>query len=198
MSAETDSNPAAARYSSVAMALHWAIAALILFNLVTGLIHDDVSKATRAWMMPLHMSSGLTILILSVVRIGWRLTHRPPALLAGIRRPEALLASAAYVGFYFLMIALPLSGWLMISAHPANPAHPAFMVWGVFPWPYVGGLQAMAVGAQKHLHHQLDHLHEWGGYAMLALFLLHVAGALKHQFFDHMAELQRMLPRYGG
>ncbi len=186
------------RYTSIAIALHWAIAALIVFNLATGLIHDDVSKATRAWMMPLHISSGLTILVLTVARIVWRATHKPPAHLAGVTRLEALLAGLTYVLFYALMLALPLTGWLLISAHPANPAHPVYLVWGVIPWPYIGGVQAMAVGAQKHFHHQIGELHELGGYVMLALLALHIAGALKHHFYDRLPELHRMMPRHGG
>jgi cytochrome b561 len=182
------------RYSSVAIALHWTIAALIIFNLVTGLLHDDLSKATNAWLMPLHFSSGLTVLVLSVVRVGWRLAHPAPPHLPGIRRHEKILAAITYALFYILMLAMPLTGWMLISAHPANPAKPPFLLWGVVPWPMIGFLQTMAAPGQKQAHETLGNLHQWGGYTMIGLLALHIAGAMKHQFLDRVPEVQRMVP----
>lgn len=181
-------------YSHVAIALHWTIAALILFNLVTGLVHDDVSKATRAWMMPLHFSAGLSVLLLTLVRIGWRLGHKPPPFHPQVGRVERLLAQTTYGLFYALMILMPLGGWAIVSAHPPHPG-PALMLWGIIPWPAIGPLAAITpVAAQKHAHEIFEDGHGIGGWIMLGLLGLHIAGALKHQLLDKVPELRRMLP----
>ena len=69
---------AAATYSRGAIWLHWTIAALILFNLAVGWVHDMFGPATKPVMMTLHKSFGVTIFFLTLVRIGWRLRHAPP------------------------------------------------------------------------------------------------------------------------
>ncbi|NIJ07079.1 cytochrome b561 [Sphingomonas vulcanisoli] len=102
------------RYSQVAIILHWAIALLILFNLFTGLLHDSVPRAVFAF----HVSSGITVLILSVVRIFWRLTHRPPPYPSDMPNWERGLAHLVHFCLYASMLLLPLSGWAMISANP--------------------------------------------------------------------------------
>lgn len=104
---------AALRYSKVAAALHWTIAALIIYNLISGLLHDSIPR----WFFNLHVSSGLTILLLTIVRIVWRLTHRPPPFLP-MHAWERALAHVVHSLFYVAMIAMPLSGWALISASP--------------------------------------------------------------------------------
>ena len=79
----TDEATARLRYSNVAIFLHWAIALLILFNLLTGFLHDIVPRAVFAF----HISSGVTILVLTVIRIGWRLTHWGPTPIRPPTRP---------------------------------------------------------------------------------------------------------------
>jgi cytochrome b561 len=204
--------PSRRRYTHVAIALHWAIAALILFNLVTGFFHDSFPRGTMA----IHISSGMTILALSLVRIVWRLTHRPPAFLpmAGWERWGA---HVVHFCLYAAMLLLPISGWAMISANPpigsAGAAYadslrkpepgaaprPAAkrMVWWVIPLPLIGALQAMGrtpegVPVQHEKHEQIESFHGTGGWVLLVLLLLHVGGALKHQFLDREPEFARM------
>jgi cytochrome b561 len=180
------------RYSSVAVLLHWSIAALIIFNLITGLIHDDVSKPVQHVMMPLHFSAGITVLLLTVLRIAWRLTHRPPPMDRRTTRYERAAANTVYVLFYAGMLLMPLLGWAIISSHPPKPG-PAMMLWGVIPWPALGPAAQIAPAAvQKHWNHVFADWHGIGGWIMLGLLALHIAGALKHQLFDRIPELQRM------
>lgn len=216
------------RYTNVAIFLHWAIAALILFNLITGFFHGSFPRGTMA----IHISSGITILALSLFRIVWRLTHKPPPYPAEMPGWERGLAHLVHFCLYAAMLLMPISGWAMISANPppgspgaaaadamrappppkaaaalpdANKPTPSGppprrggpMLWGVVPLPLITPLQeigrtAAGVPAQKEKHEQLETFHGLGGYVLLALFLLHVAGALKHQLIDRQAELARM------
>lgn len=101
------------RYSQVAIALHWIIAALILYNLASGLLRPFLPRG----FFQFHVSSGLTILILTLVRIVWRLTHKPPPFLP-MKAWEAKLAHGVHFLLYAAMLLLPFSGWALISANP--------------------------------------------------------------------------------
>jgi cytochrome b561 len=172
-----------ARYSRVAILLHWVIAALILVNLYLGLFHESASKPVRASMMFYHKSIGLTVLALTILRLLWRLAHRPPAYDVAMRRWEVGLARATHWTFYALLLALPLSGWLLISTGGR-----ATSVFGLFSVP------ALPISHSEDIHDTIDTIHGVLGWAMLALVLLHVAGALKHQLQGHRHIFGRMAP----
>ena len=109
--------PARSRYSTVAMALHWIIALSIAGQIGLGWYMgsvEDHSPAQRA-LEEIHISFGLTILLLTVARIAWTLTHRAPPAPATLARWEKIAASSVQGLFYVMMLALPLSGWLMES-----------------------------------------------------------------------------------
>ena len=215
---------ARSRYSRVAIVLHWAIAALILYNLASGLLRPVLPRAFFAF----HVSSGITILALSLVRVGWRLTHRPPPFLP-LARWEARLAHGVHVALYAAMLLLPLSGWAIVSANPpagspgaieaarhqaappagsgTAPAKPGggqehrprgpAMIWGVVRLPLIGpindlGRTPAGVPGQRAVHDRVERAHLIGGWIMLALLVLHVAGALKHQIVDGEDELARI------
>jgi cytochrome b561 len=179
------------RYTSVAIALHWAIALLILFNLSLGFFMEDFKPHLRGIVVPLHISSGLTVLILSVVRVAWRLTHSPPPFVDGLKRWEHTAAHAAHGLIYALMFLMPLTGWSLISAHPARPGGgPKF--WGLVSVPQIPPIAHMEVTAQKAAHATFVELHSIGAWIFVGLLLLHVAAALKHQFHDRKPELERM------
>ncbi|MEZ6023867.1 MAG: cytochrome b/b6 domain-containing protein, partial [Hyphomonadaceae bacterium] len=111
----------AQRYSAVAIVLHWAIAAAILAMIPfgfwmhgqaeDGIISDEVFRAFQ-----LHKSVGLTVLALSLIRLGWRLLNPPPPLPEHMPGWERFVAKATHWAFYIIMIGLPLSGWLYVSA----------------------------------------------------------------------------------
>ena len=148
----------AQRYSAVAIILHWAIAFAILFNLVLGFwmhLTADSGHATQAVFQAfqLHKSVGLSVLALSLVRLAWRLTHKPPPLPAAMPAWEAFAARATHWAFYLLMIAIPLTGWLYVSAGWSHEQHRAFNVptiyFGLFPVPHLFGLGEQSLAARS-------------------------------------------------
>lgn len=173
------------RYTRVAIALHWLIAALIVVNLVIGLFHDSFSPALRGSSMGFHKTAGIVILLLSIARLGWRLTHRPPPLRSHHKRWEAWLAKVTHRLFYMLMIGVPLAGWLFVSA-AAVPRPTSFF--GLFDFPRLPVPQTPAVSGFFHEAHEIL------AFGIIGLLVLHIAGALKHQFVDRDNELARMIP----
>ncbi len=132
-------------------------------------------------LIQLHKSIGITVLLLSLVRLAWRLTHRPPPLPAGMATWEKVLAKVAHVGLYVIMIGLPITGWIMVSA---SRIQVPTLLYGVIPWPHVPGLAHLAEPAKSAWHGFGETGHEvlaWGAYVLVAL---HVAGALKHQLLS--------------
>lgn len=180
----TRSSAAGERYSRVAIALHWTIALLVIVNLIVGIGHDYV-PALRAW-MPGHKAIGVTVLGLTAARIAWRLTHRPPSLPLAMPAWEKGAAHATHWVLYALLIAMPLSGWLMVS----GPAGRRPLTWfGLFDIPYLSASKATA-GAAHSAHGLL-------GWVMVALIVLHVAAALRHHLILRDTILTRMAPVLG-
>lgn len=177
-------------YSLAARVLHWTIAVLILVQIALGWIMNEVlpdHSPRQAFVEGVHISLGLTILLLVLVRIGVRLTTPRPPLPAGMPAWERTLSSAAHLLFYILMLAMPLSGWALVSLgdHPIS-------FWGL-PWPHLPGVGAVfGSPTPKPVRQQLKHIHVyWLIWIVLLNLALHVAGAVKHQF-DGRPVLWRM------
>ena len=174
-----------ARYSGVAIALHWLLALLIVGAFGVGLYMADLPVSpSRLKLFSYHKWAGVTILALSLLRLVWRLTHRPPPDLAmpGWQNKAAHLTHWALYALFFLV---PLAGWAYSSA----AGFP--VVWfGVLPLPDF-------VPVDKALAELMKERHEMLAWAMAALVALHVAGALKHQFIDKDGLLARMRPGRG-
>lgn len=173
-----------ARYSRGAIAFHWTIAALVLFNLWIGLFGESLPRDWK--LMPAHKAVGITVLVLTLARLAWRLGHRPPALPASVAGWERTAARALHWTFYVLLIAIPLSGWMMTSG--AEQRRP--LDWfGLFPIPYLPvGRGAGDLGHETH---------EILGLAMAGLVVLHILAALRHHLVLRDATLVRMLPIFG-
>jgi cytochrome b561 len=169
------------RYSRVAIAFHWAIAALILFNLWLGLFHESLPREWKV--MPVHKSVGITVLALTLARIAWRLAHRPPALPGHMPAVEKLAARASHFLLYALMLALPLTGWLM-SSNPERPRPVEYFF--LFKLPVLPATPGVAGAAHE--------AHELLGWAMLVLVAVHILAALRHHFLLRDRVLVRMLP----
>ena len=176
---------ASARYSRGAIVLHWLIAALIVLNIAAAWVAEDMPKPEKAIVMGNHKAFGIVILLLTLVRIVWRLIHKAPPLIETLKAWEAALARVGHAGFYFLMLALPLSGWAMSSA--SSKGAPV-SIFGLFDFP------ALPVGSDKPTIGMFHEMHEISGNLMIALVVLHVAAALKHQIFDKDATMRRMVP----
>lgn len=169
------------RYSTGAIVLHWTVAALVLVNLFVGLFHESLLEGVRV--MPLHKSIGVTVLVLSVLRLAWRLAHRPPPLPEGMAAWEKALAKGVHWTFYLLLLALPLTGWIFSS----DPGRPRPFGWfGLFELPLLPVGRGVAAAAHE--------THEIFGLLMAALVVLHIAAALRHHFIRRDNALARMAP----
>jgi cytochrome b561 len=171
------------RYTASASALHWLIALAIICAFPLGLYMSDLPLSP--WKLRLysyHKWIGISVLTLAAIRILWRISHRPPPPLAGTPRWQQLAAEAVHVGLYLLIVAVPLSGWLMSSAL----GFPV-VLFGVIPLPDL-------IGKDKALGDVLKEVHEALNYTLLALFIAHVAAALKHHFIDRDETMRRMSP----
>ena len=109
-----------ARYSRVAIWLHWSIAALMLPLFVSGPLMEDLVENRATLLLggivyALHKSLGLTVLALSLLRLGWRLANPPPPLPEATPRWQALAARVTHAAFYVVMIGAPLAGWALVS-----------------------------------------------------------------------------------
>jgi cellulose synthase/poly-beta-1,6-N-acetylglucosamine synthase-like glycosyltransferase/cytochrome b561 len=185
----------AGRYTGLAIALHWLIAVLIAVNVGLALSVDLLPDSAVRSVIDLHKSFGITVLGLVILRILWRLSHRPPTLPAKYSHWERLSAHGVHYLLYASMLALPLSGWLHDSAWRDAATHP-MRLFGLFEWPRLQFIMTLPAGLKEQLHTRFGELHTWLGYGLYALFALHVGGALKHQWFDREPELQRMLPSH--
>jgi cytochrome b561 len=182
------------RYTSVAIVLHWLIAAGVLVLIAIGLTmaHGTIAAATKFKLFQLHKSVGITVLGLILVRIVWRLGHSPPALPDNMPPIEQTAAAATHFVFYLLLLSLPLTGWALVSVSPINIPT---ILFGLMRWPHIGFLASLHNKAP--VAAALDYVHAYCAWALLALIVLHVAAALRHHFSIGDDILGRMLPGAG-
>lgn len=181
----------AQRYSRLAILLHWTIALLIVLQIVLPSRMEARTPEAFA-ITQLHKSVGITVLLLSLVRLAWRFLNPPPPDAPDLKRWEKGLSHATHWGFYLVMIAMPLTGWIMVST--SRVVVPT-LLYGAVPWPDIPGFGGLAAGAKHTWHEAAEAAHGLiikGAYVLLAL---HVAGALKHQLFPgETAVIPRMAP----
>ncbi len=180
--AEPASAPPAARYTATAMALHWLLAVMLTVSFSVGWFMSDLPfSIERLKLFNWHKWAGITILALSLLRLLWRLTHRPPPELPGPRWQQRA-ARAGHGLMYALFLAVPLAGWGYSSA-----AGFPVVLFGVLPLPdFVAPDRALAA-ALKSLHGTL-------AWTLAAVVALHVAAAIKHHFIDRDGLLLGMWP----
>ncbi|MDD0812026.1 cytochrome b [Curvibacter sp. RS43] len=179
-----------ARYSGVAMLLHWVLGLALVTIFCVGLYMADLPfSPQRLKLYNWHKWAGVSILILSVLRLLWRLSHRPPALPQAVEAAMPAWQRAAHHGthhlLYLLFFAVPLLGWAYSSA-----AGFPIVLFGQFPLPDF-------IGADKALSELIKPWHAASAWALAALAALHVAAALKHQIIDRDRLINRMLPGRG-
>jgi cytochrome b561 len=176
--------PDFARYSRVAIWLHWTIAALIALNLALGFFAEEFERPVRAALMNVHKSTGFAILVLTLARVAWRLGHRPPPFDPALKAWEVSLARLIHGLFYLFLVVMPITGWLVVSTGRL-PVTNFFGLFDIAPLP---------VPRTEDGHEFWEEVHELLAYAALALIALHVAGALKHHFDGHRHLIGRMAP----
>lgn len=179
--------PVSRRYHGFSIALHWILAIALVATFSVGFYMADLPFSP--WRLKLfnwHKWAGVSILTLSVLRLVWRLAHRPPALPQAVSLAMPGWQMQAYQATHVLMYALffvvPLLGWAYSSA-----AGFPIVLFGVLPLP-----DFVPVG--KPLADLIKPLHQVSAFALAGLVLLHVAAALKHHWIDKDGLLQRMLP----
>ena len=180
----------ARRYSAVAILLHWASALGVIALIGMGLImtHAGLAPMRQFQLYQWHKSVGVTVLGLTILRVLWRLTHRPPPHPAGMPARERVAASTAHGLLYLLLVGLPLTGWAVVSLSPFNIPTVLF---GVVPWPHLPLAELVPNPAAEGF---LKLVHAYGAWLLTALLILHVAAALRHHFIIHDDVLRRMLP----
>jgi cytochrome b561 len=190
------------KYTKTAIILHWLIALGIFAMFALGWYMTDLPKeapkqmaydlfdwgiytwqlgeevSPRSFYFNLHKSIGITILALVIIRILWRITHRPPALLTSYKTWERKLSTAAHHTLYLLMFALPASGLIMAMSGK----------YGV-KW---FGLDFIAGSENKALRDFFEGAHEAVGILILVAIAIHIAGALKHKLIDKDTTMERM------
>jgi cytochrome b561/polyisoprenoid-binding protein YceI len=180
-----------ARYPTLAIVLHWLIAAAIVLQVTLSYRMGGPYTPTSFAVTQLHKSIGITILLLSLARVGWRLLHPPAPLPTTLAKWEVVLARTVHVGFYVIMIGMPLTGWIMVSA---SRIQLPTLLYGTVPWPNLP-LGDLAPGAKKAWADFGQTAHGLLGDLIYVLLGLHVAGALKHQLFSRDEPiLARMAP----
>jgi len=179
------------RYTSVAITLHWVIALAILGMIFGGWYMTDLPDGApgQYFLFQMHKSVGITILLLTIARIIWRVMNPPPTLPNDMNGLEKTASHLVHIGFYGLMILLPLTGWLYSSVSVKLDV-PTVLYFAV-SWPdvpFVEGLKTEAAsGVVNFIHSKL-------AWVTLALLALHVAGAVKHEISAEEGVLKRMLP----
>lgn len=173
----------AQRYSRTAIVLHWTIALALAFQLALGWRLEEMPKGPELFAgFQLHKSVGITILLLTLVRIAIRLARPRPALMAD--SAWALrLAHAVHGLFYAVLLLGPLTGWILVST--AKIKVPT-LIFGTIPWPHLP--------VPRSWHEPIEGLHGFIATIGLLLFVLHVVGALRHQFMKDENILGRMVP----
>lgn len=168
------------RYNQVARLLHWLMAALVTGNILGGLLNDSVKDTVN--LIPLHKSIGLTVLVLTIARIAWRFTWQAPPYPPAMEAWQIMAARGVQGAFYGLMLAMPLTGWVMASA-------------GKYPLTWFGlfDVPKLAVARDSALYLTSRQGHEVLGYLFAALVAVHVAAALRHHLILKDRVLERML-----
>jgi cytochrome b561 len=180
------------KYTKPAVILHWLVALGMLYNLVSMLILDDNARSRP--FIELHKSVGITVLGLVLLRVLWRAANEPPALPATYKPWERTLSHVVHGALYVMIFVMPMSGWIMNSASFNKKTGLPYGIdlYHVVPWFNLPFFNSMDAATRKGWHEFFGGMHALGGWAVLALLLLHIGGALKHQFMDKERELQRM------
>jgi cytochrome b561 len=174
------------RYGLVAVVLHWGMAALLIVLTFLGLYMDrlpDVGFDTdKITLILVHKALGMLALFVVLLRLAWRLRSALPQLVDGLPDWQQVAARFVHLMFYALMLALPVTGWLMSSA-------------GGYPVPFFNLFDVPdLIGVDDSLFRTLIDVHHWLAYALILFFVLHAAAALRHHFEQRDDTLRRMLP----
>ncbi len=175
------------RYTKAAVILHWIMALAFFGMLASGLAmaqEDLLERSLKFQMYQWHKSLGVLLLLAFFARIGWRLFHKAPSLPDSINKLEQWAAKGGHYALYLWMIAVPMTGWVMVSS--SNYGLPT-IVFGWFTWPHIPGLAGdEAINGAAHV------AHKYLAYIFIALIAGHIAAVIKHAVIDKHNLLPRM------
>jgi cytochrome b561 len=171
------------RYTRTAIALHWLTALLVVAAFPLGVYMADLALSPlKLKLISYHKWLGVTVFLLLLLRLAWRIGHVPPPLPDSMPLWQRQAAHGLHLVLYLLLFAIPLTGWLMSSAKGFQTVY-----LGVLPLPDL-------IAKDKALGDGLRQVHEMLNLTLLVLLLAHVAAALKHHFIERDGILARMLP----
>ncbi len=174
---------ASARYSPVAMILHWLLAVMIIASFCVGLYMTDLAMSPlRLKLFNWHKWAGIVILALSALRLLWRLSRRAPLLPDATPGWQVAASNAVHALLYVLFFAVPLSGWAY-----SNAAGFPIVLFALIPLPDL-------LEKNRELADMIKALHHWLAYGLAACVILHFAAAAKHQWVDKDRLISRMWP----
>jgi cytochrome b561 len=177
-------------YNSGAKTLHWLIALIVFVLFPLGWVMGDFTGLQKAQAYNLHKSLGATVLILMALRLAWRALYAAPALPSAMPAWEQTAAKIGHLALYALLIALPLTGWALISTSE-RPS----LFFGQ-PFPLLPFLASLPAPEKKEYHEVLEGAHELLANGMLAVIVAHILAALRHGFLLKDGVLSRMLPGF--
>ena len=170
------------RYGALAQLFHWVIVVLIITQFVLALWADGLPPIKKLGVLGTHKSIGITILMLAVLRLAWRLFNPVPLQPRGMPRWQELSAHVSHFLLYALLFITPVLGWLMSSARSFSVSY-----FGLFTLPDL-------IEPNRPAYERLHDFHELMASTLAVLAIIHIAAALKHHFFDRDDVLRRMLP----
>ncbi|HTT97293.1 MAG TPA: cytochrome b [Rhizomicrobium sp.] len=181
------------RYGSVAMTFHWVIALLVIANICVGLYMGDLPRSDpmKFEIFQIHKSIGLTVLVLSILRVVWRLMNPVPPLPAGMNPALKIGARISHFLLYFLIVAIPLTGYIMVSASPLGNGTSYF---GLFDWPNLPIWTGMTREQLHPIHETWETVHVYLAWSAIVLIPIHVLAALYHGVMRRDGVLSRMVP----
>lgn len=179
------------RYTRTAVVLHWMVAVFVILNVFLAWSLDFWPEKYQQPAGDAHKSIGITVFCLALMRILWRLSHRPPALSEKLKRWELLTARITHTILYVLIFAMPLSGWLFDSAWEDGAQHPIHF-FGLFNFPRLAYVVDQPTNIKKQFESFFGAMHTSLAYVLYAFVVMHIVGALKHQFIDREPLLRRM------
>ena len=175
------------RYTRTAIALHWVVALGVLAQIGFGWYLQEIPRGVpeRTVYVNFHKSTGMILGLLILLRVAWRLTHKPPPLPASIPAWQQRAARASHALLYTCMIVMPLAGYTASN----------FSRFGVN---FFNAVMLPPWGAnERSVYAFFNGLHVWTSYLFVALIALHILAALRHLFIDRDAVFQRMWPASG-
>jgi cytochrome b561 len=181
----------ALRYGTVAMSFHWVIAILVIANICLGLYMGELlrSDPMKFTIFQIHKSIGLTVLVLSILRLLWRVVNPIPPLPAGMNPVLRLAARASHFLLYFLIIFIPLTGYVMVSASPLGNGTSYFFL---FDWPNLPLFTGMTRAQLHPIHETWETAHVYLAWSAIVLIPIHVGAALYHGIVRRDGVLSRM------